>query len=164
MTKQEKFNRTPKRKQYMREWQRKYRKTEKAKEYDRKYRREYSKLPKVMAKKQKYLKEYYKRPNVRSKRATNTIKYRYGVSVEEYNELLKKQGGVCAICNEVPLKGKFHIDHDHQCCAGVGSCGKCIRGLLCNRCNWMLGNSGDSVLRLKNGIKYLKKRLVCLSV
>src|SRR4029077_2130187 len=31
------------------------------------------------------------------------------------------------------------VDHDHNCCPGAHSCGKCIRGILCGTCNSALG-------------------------
>jgi hypothetical protein len=49
------------------------------------------------------------------------------------------------------------IDHDHACCPGRISCGKCIRGLLCNRCNRALGLLGDSIELLKKMIAYLEQ-------
>lgn len=36
------------------------------------------------------------------------------------------------------------VDHDHKCCAGNRSCGKCIRGLLCRQCNLLLGVAKDN--------------------
>ncbi len=59
----------------------------------------------------------------------------YQLSLEEYNVLLVKQGGVCAICGEPPKKNNLSVDHNHDCCSGKKSCGKCLRGILCVRCN-----------------------------
>lgn len=36
--------------------------------------------------------------------------------------------------------GSYAIDHDHRCCTGNESCGKCVRGLLCSQCNLSLGH------------------------
>lgn len=65
----------------------------------------------------------------------------YGLTLQEFYVLLDAQGGVCAICgtSEAGGKGRFHVDHDHACCPGRKSCGVCIRGLLCSRCNQKLG-------------------------
>lgn len=61
------------------------------------------------------------------------LKRKYGLSIEDYNDLLTKQGGVCAICKGLPSKSFrwFAVDHDHQ--TGL------VRGLLCQRCNGGLG-------------------------
>lgn len=69
------------------------------------------------------------------------------------------QAGKCKACGDVvdiTQGNKLQIDHDHSCCAGVKSCGKCIRGLLCPRCNKILGFSKDSILLLEKLIDYLK--------
>lgn len=47
------------------------------------------------------------------------------------------------------------IDHDHACCPGIGSCGECVRGLLCHDCNILLGMAKDSADRLDQVKKYL---------
>ena len=81
----------------------------------------------------------------------------YNITVIEYNELLDNQGGVCAICEQEDRDGRnLAVDHDHQCCAGNGSCGKCIRGLLCKRCNTLLGSVKDDTALLQRAITYLK--------
>lgn len=76
---------------------------------------------------------------------------RYGITLEQYEEILTAQGGVCAICGGTKLsRGNFfHVDHDHE----TGE----IRGLLCDRCNHGLGKFGDSVEILQKAIEYLKR-------
>lgn len=71
---------------------------------------------------------------------------RYKMTIEQYDELFERQGGVCAICRVPAAEAakdnrKLCVDHDHSCCPGQRSCGKCVRGLLCNHCNpklWVL--------------------------
>jgi len=62
------------------------------------------------------------------------IKKLYGVTAEQYKDLLLKQDFRCAICGKHQryLKVKLSIDHNHL----TGE----IRGLLCHRCNYLLGN------------------------
>jgi hypothetical protein len=63
-----------------------------------------------------------------------------GMTPESWADLSASQGGGCAICREPVL---LLIDHDHLCCDGEFSCGRCIRGLLCLRCNAALGYLRD---------------------
>jgi Recombination endonuclease VII len=64
----------------------------------------------------------------------------YGVTDTQYLEWVERQGGVCAICVNYPPEGKrLLIDHDHKCCPGVITCGKCMRDLLCYKCNYIVG-------------------------
>lgn len=63
----------------------------------------------------------------------------YKLTPETYNELLISQKGVCLICGEPPSERRLSIDHDHSCCPGKETCGKCIRGLLHVKCNAALG-------------------------
>lgn len=65
----------------------------------------------------------------------------FHITLEQYDELLAAQGGHCALCPATPDKHvkKLHVDHDHSCCPGKRSCGKCVRGVLCVNCNSTLG-------------------------
>jgi hypothetical protein len=40
------------------------------------------------------------------------------------------------------------IDHDHTCCPGERSCGKCIRGVLCMQCNTNIGAYESLLFRI----------------
>jgi len=54
-----------------------------------------------------------------------------------YETLLAEQNGKCAICGEPPKARRFHIDHVH---ASPGDTDVWVRGLLCARCNMLLGS------------------------
>lgn len=90
------------------------------------------------------------------------IKWKYGISQEEYLSLLEKQNFKCAICNthheEVRRPGNLKhtgisyglcIDHDHLS-------GK-VRGLLCNQCNRALGLFKDNPENLSRALSYLNE-------
>ena len=88
-----------------------------------------------------------------NKRAHN-YQTRYGISLDEYNAMWRKQGGLCFICGKpstavragkpVPLV----VDHDHA--TGL------VRKLLCLRCNVVLGFMGDCGEVLEAASRYLK--------
>jgi hypothetical protein len=65
----------------------------------------------------------------------------YGLTEEDFDRLLEIQEYACAMCQEPFEDGRpISIDHDHACCkAEKRSCGQCVRGLLCLRCNTALG-------------------------
>lgn len=69
--------------------------------------------------------------------ANNVRLRRYGLTAQQFADL----GTSCHICGLDPAgqRQSLAIDHDHGCCDRVGSCGKCVRGLLCDRCNIALG-------------------------
>lgn len=88
------------------------------------------------------------------------VKYFKGMTYEQavltYNEILKSQNGVCAICKEKEtelstysgLPRRLCVDHCH-------TTGK-IRGLLCKQCNAGLGNFKDNTVSITNAITYLR--------
>lgn len=77
------------------------------------------------------------------------LKFKYGLTIESFDKLLKKQNNKCRICSEVFTQQlKPCVDHNHIT-------GK-VRGLLCNQCNKGLGNFKDSPELLIQASKYLQ--------
>lgn len=72
----------------------------------------------------------------------------YGLTPEQFDAMVERQRGMCAICEEVPERGLF-VDH----CHASGD----VRELLCARCNTMLGISGESADVLSAAIGYLAR-------
>jgi len=95
------------------------------------------------------------------------LRSKYRMTPEQLGELEARQGRRCAICDELgpakPTKPFLVVDHDHSCCSGSGqTCGICVRGLLCMRCNTGLGFFKDDPELLEAAIRYLamaKKRI-----
>lgn len=79
------------------------------------------------------------------------IKSKYGLSIEDYQELLQKQNSICPICKRtlIDRQNMPHVDHDHTT--------NKIRGILCGNCNMGLGNFKDNIESLKRAIKYLEE-------
>jgi hypothetical protein len=110
--------------------------------------------------------EYYPNPKQRDNLSSYCrrcdreirIKGRYGITQDEFEATLLAQGGGCAICGNPPKDGpSLHIDHDHACCPGKRTCGKCLRGLLCEDCNRALGMFADSPERFEAAARYLRE-------
>jgi hypothetical protein len=76
----------------------------------------------------------------------------YGISVQDYDEMLESQGGGCYICGIGPVGRALDIDHDHRT-------GK-VRGLLCSNHNRALGLLGDDPDLLLAAHTYLVKQYV----
>ncbi len=85
-----------------------------------------------------------------AKRAQSYLR-KYGITIAQYDEMLRLQGGVCALCRVPGRMGKYDkLDVDH--CHETGR----VRGLLCITCNHALGVLGDSAERLERAVAYLK--------
>lgn len=143
-----------KRKEYARRWREKNIAKEKARlaervrtpeyyEYQKKYRetnREKARLK---------TEQWRKTENGRDKIYQN----KYGITLEQYNEMLEKQLHACAICKEPEYQiswGKtkrLAVDHCHK----TGR----VRGLLCQRCNTTLGRYEDDLYVWENFVSYL---------
>jgi len=82
-----------------------------------------------------------------------------GFSIDRptYDRLKEHQGGVCAICRVAKGVSKnLAVDHDHACCIGPTSCGRCVRGLLCSTCNDILAHFRDNPVALERAADYLR--------
>lgn len=73
----------------------------------------------------------------------------YGISKDAWMALYDAQGGTCRICCDAITVSRAATDHDH-------ATGK-IRGLLCSRCNSMLGHGRDRTEILASAIRYLEE-------
>lgn len=77
------------------------------------------------------------------------LKRRFGLTLEQYDEMLKSQGGGCALCKRPPpARSALHVDHDHE----TGR----VRGLLCFTCNNALGDFEDDAVRLREAARYVE--------
>jgi hypothetical protein len=79
--------------------------------------------------------------------ARNRLRTRYGLSPEEYDELLARHGDRCAICGVERGSRRLAVDHCHRTLR--------VRGLLCSNCNRGIGFFGDSPERLMAAARYL---------
>ena len=78
------------------------------------------------------------------------LKSKYNLTIEEYNDILKKQKNRCAICGIRQKKNdrSLKVDHNHKT-------GK-VRGLLCFNCNIAVGHFKDDIKLLQKTINYLE--------
>jgi len=149
----------------MSEAQKRYKKSEKGKAAERRYNksearkvtsRKYSQSEKGKITSCKATKKYQQKEKgkvtqsryKKSQKGQEALrKHRYGISPEEYNTLVIQHEGKCRICRR--LDDVLCIDHNHKTDK--------IRGLLCHKCNTILGMAGDNIEVLSNAIKYLEE-------
>lgn len=111
--------------------------------------------------------EYQRQWRLNNKEANKLLEFRnqfrrYGMTPEQFQQQANLQCGTCAICGDIPARWRgeefirgLSIDHDRKCCPGDRSCGECIRGLICNECNFILGRVHDDTRILTNMLAYL---------
>ena len=76
----------------------------------------------------------------------NRLKREYGITLEQYKQMIMNQNECCAICkNKRPLR----VDHHHS--------RKNVRGLLCDKCNMALGLLDENMTVAENLLSYLKQ-------
>lgn len=82
------------------------------------------------------------------------IRRKYGISPEQYEQMAEQQGRACAIC-ATTVDYLLYVDHDHGCCPGQRTCGKCVRALLCRDCNFLIGLAKENPETLAAAARYL---------
>ena len=95
-------------------------------------------------------KKYYHRNKEKEKNAHREwcLKNTYNLTLEQYDEMFEKQNGVCAICGNINKDGRrLYVDHDHKT--------ERVRGLLCHKCNSLLGYVNDEINLLLKIIEYI---------
>lgn len=100
-----------------------------------------------------------KRPDAKTRRKDYqrmvVVERQYGLPYGQYQQMLKQQGNVCAICKKPEtrrIKGKvvsLCVDHDHKTGA--------VRGLICRKCNGAIGMLGDDEILVREALRYLMK-------
>ena len=78
------------------------------------------------------------------------IRRQYGITLSEYHNLIKEQGGGCYICGRKKESDgrRLSVDHNHIT--------NKVRGVLCYSCNKGLGLFYDNIHRLERAIMYLE--------
>jgi hypothetical protein len=135
-------------------------KTEASKAAGRKYYQNNKELVKAKANarpvedKRRY-KRAWKNENPRAVKSMH-LKRLYGITIDDYDAMLIKQSGVCAICGNHETRlaqdgqpSMLAVDHCHET-------GK-VRGLLCHSCNNGIGFLNDDVDRIQAAIDYLNE-------
>lgn len=74
----------------------------------------------------------------------------YGITLEQYQQMLESQGGFCKICgrHQGDFAEALSVDHCH-------ATGK-VRGLLCGSCNRAIGLLGDDQFIAEQAAQYLR--------
>jgi hypothetical protein len=114
-----------------------------------KYRSSFSSQKRLRDRNLSYASKYYDVNKV-SKIRDRALQRKYGITLEQYNQLLADQGGVCAICRkeeQIFYIKRLGVDHNHET--------KQIRGLLCNNCNRALGLLKDDIKNVERLLWYL---------
>lgn len=104
---------------------------------------------------QKWTRDNRERSSLSSR--SRNLKYKYGITLDDYQKLLSKQEGKCGCCGVaentanfgVNVSLSFAVDHCHET-------GK-VRGLLCNQCNRAVGMLGDTPEGVEKALNYLRK-------
>ena len=85
---------------------------------------------------------------------------KYGLTMKDYERIMRRQKWACAVCGNVPASGILHIDHEHR--RGFSKLSpderkKCVRGVICWYDNSVLLRRGATPERLRSAAKYLER-------
>ena len=85
-------------------------------------------------------------PEGREQRLRHKLQYEYGLTLDQYRELVNKYGARCPVCTKQP-PDRLVVDHDHK----TGQ----VRGLLCSECNLALGKLKDDPMAIRRLMTYV---------
>lgn len=88
----------------------------------------------------------FKRPKDNKIRDYN-LRVKYLITIDQFNEMSING---CEICGDNPKDRSLQVDHDHNCCPTELTCGKCVRGVVCGRCNVVIGKYEQGLIRPDN--------------
>jgi hypothetical protein len=91
--------------------------------------------------------EYRKTERGQLAHKNGELKRKFGITLDEYDDIFNEQGGVCLICHQPEFNRRLAVDHEHQT-------GK-IRGLLCTRCNHIIGYLEKKPELIKKFLDYI---------
>ncbi len=103
---------------------------------------EYRARPENKARMKMYQAEYYARPENKARQKAEL----YGLRLQDLQTLLAADCAAAILGDSNRCGGLLQIDHDHQCCKGKRSCGRCVRSALCRKHNLALAGYESSVL------------------
>jgi len=77
------------------------------------------------------------------------LKFKYNITLKDYNKMWLKQEGCCLCCgrHQSEFARRLHVDHSHKT-------GK-VRGLLCSNCNTILGKLKEDLVVLEKVKQYI---------
>ena len=86
---------------------------------------------------------------------TRHLEKKFGLTVEQYNQMLQTQNNVCAICGQ-PERQKDRRGNSRKLCIDHNHTTGQIRDLLCSNCNFVIGNAFESEAILFKAVEYLR--------
>lgn len=107
------------------------------------------------------------RPEIKAYHRNYNRARKYGFANAEALAAAIAAAGTCAICDRPIDFRTARIDHDHACCPSSSkshqpTCGRCVRGILCNACNSALGLFKDDPALMRKAAAYVSQELMLL--
>lgn len=89
--------------------------------------------------------------------------WNYRLTLEQFDEMLASQGGVCLLCHQIPNervdgRSPWHVDHDHKCCGGAAGQKKSCGTILCGPCNHKVAVLEWDAEWLRRACEYVQPR------
>ena len=115
------------------------------------YKKEYYSRPENKDRRSEYMKDYFSKPENKDREKSRQLQKKYGITLDEYNQMFTDQNGCCAVCgkHESNQVRSLAVDHDHE----TGE----VRELLCTSCNTSLGLLQENEEILLSMLAYIRR-------